>query len=206
MSVQRPWTAVSQATHRPFLRSNRLTKSLAIFYAFLMAAEIDSSCASAMNIWTWAAQPANTRLQTPPEIMKESGNSRLEVNVLFTTEQGTRVALETASRWALDLGARINLIALRSVPWALPLTRPEVSTRWTERRLLKLVGEAALPDLETDFHQVLCRNKRRVLLKLFRPNSLLVIGGKKSWWPSEVTRAARLLERAGHRVIFAGER
>jgi hypothetical protein len=43
-------------------------------------------------------------------------------------------------------------------------------------------------------------------MKALRPKSLVVSGGKMTWWPSEVARTAKMLERAGHRVIFAVER
>ena len=134
------------------------------------------------------------------------GNRGLEVTVVHTTDHGTKSALKTAGGLAYDLGARIKLIALQPVHWALPLTRPSVPVTWTEQRLFKLVCAAASPQLDTDVHVVLCRHKRKALLNVLAPKSLVVIGGKRTWWPSEATRMAKTLERAGHRVIFAGQR
>lgn len=134
------------------------------------------------------------------------GNGGLEVTVVYTTERRTLATLKTAGELAYDLGARINLIALLTVPWTLPLTRPSVPVTWTEQHLFDLVCAAASPRLDTDVHVYLCRDKRRALLKALRPKSLVVIGDKMTWWPSEATRMAKTLEHAGHRVIFARPR
>ena len=134
------------------------------------------------------------------------GNRGLEITVVYTNERGTHAALKTASELAHDLGARINLIALRPVPWALPITQPTIPVPWTEQRLFNLVCAATSPGLDRDVYVYLCRDKGRALLKALRPKSLVVIGDKRTWWPSEATRMATTLERAGHRVIFAGQR
>ncbi len=134
------------------------------------------------------------------------GNRGLEVTVVYTSDKGTKAALRTAGGLAYDLGARIKLIAMQPVHWALPLTRPSVPVPWAEQHLFDLVCAAASPHLDTDVHVVLCRHKRKALLNVLPPRSLVVIGDKRTWWPSEATRMAKTLERAGHRVIFAGQR
>jgi hypothetical protein len=128
---------------------------------------------------------------------------KLEVNVILTTEQGTLAALKTARELAIELGARINLIAAQAVPWALPLTRPQVPVQCIEQRLLDLIWRGADGSIETNVQVYLCRDKQQALLKALRPNSLVVMGGKMDWWPSEATRTAKILERKGHHVVFA---
>lgn len=142
----------------------------------------------------------------PTNSAEGHGNHGLEVIVIHTTDRGTQSALKTAGGLAYDLGARIKLIALQAVHWSLPLTRPSVPVRWTEQRLFNLVCEAASPQLDTDIHVFLCRQKQKALLNVLRPKSLVVIGHKRTWWPTKAARMARTLERAGHRVVYATPR
>jgi hypothetical protein len=41
-----------------------------------------------------------------------------------------------------------------------------------------------------------------MLLATLSPNSLVVIGGRKKWWPTTEKLMARRLRHAGHKVIF----
>jgi hypothetical protein len=159
-----------------------------------------------MNIILNAESLLETRSTT---VLGTPGNDttrNLVVNVIFTTKRGTLAALKTAGELAFDLGARINLVAPKAVPWALSLTRLPVAARWIEQHLFNLVCEGGRGFSDISIYVLLCRNKRQALMKALRPKSLVVSGGKMTWWPSEVARTAKMLERAGHRVIFAVER
>ena len=48
----------------------------------------------------------------------------------------------------------------------------------------------------------LCRDRVETLTAVLSPHSLVVIGGRKRWWPTAEKRLARKLRRAGHEVIF----
>jgi hypothetical protein len=141
-----------------------------------------------------------------PEVADAGAAHRMEVNVIFTNEEGTLAALKTAHDLAFDLGARINLIAMQEVPWVLPLTCPPVPIHCTEQRLFNLVCQGVEGPTETNVQVCLCRDKREALVKALRPKSLVVIGGKMLSWFSETTRIAKMLERHGHRVVFAMQR
>jgi hypothetical protein len=41
-----------------------------------------------------------------------------------------------------------------------------------------------------------------MLLRTLSPNSLVVIGGRKKWWPTNEKLTARRLRKAGHKVLF----
>ena len=129
---------------------------------------------------------------------------RLEVNVIFTDAQATVVALKTAGSLARDLGACIRVRAAIVVPYALPLDKPPVSVRFTERLLSDLVSRLELDAFEPIVHLYLCRNQADTLLQVLSPNSLVVIGGRKHWWPTAERRMARALRSKGHRVVFIG--
>jgi hypothetical protein len=130
-------------------------------------------------------------------------SDRLEVNVIFTDKEGTLAALRTAGSLAHSLGAHINLVVSQVVPLAFPLVRPPVSVPFTERRLLNLASQGAQGSLETVIQLYLCRDKRQCLLKALKPHSLVVIGGRRRWWPNEESRLARLLRSKGHQVLLA---
>ena len=129
---------------------------------------------------------------------------QLEVNVIFTDPQATVAALKTAGSFARDLGACIRVRAAISVPYALPLDKPPVSVPFTERLLFDLVRRMEQADFEPTIHLYLCRDQIETLLQVLTPNSLVVIGGRKRWWPTAERRMARALRSRGHRVVFVG--
>jgi hypothetical protein len=52
----------------------------------------------------------------------------------------------------------------------------------------------------------LCRNRASVIPMAFRSRSLIVVGGKRRWWPTAAERWRRRLEAAGHLVLFVDVR
>jgi hypothetical protein len=49
----------------------------------------------------------------------------------------------------------------------------------------------------------LCRDRDETIRQVLRPESVVVIGRSKWWWPTEENHLARILRRDGHRVIQA---
>ena len=132
------------------------------------------------------------------------GPKRLEVNVIFTDPQATAAALKTAGSLARDLGACIRVRAAIAVPYALPLDKPLVSAGFIEELLSDLVCRLELDAFEPSVHLYLCRDQLKTLLGVLVPNSLVVIGGRKYWWPTAERRVAKALRSKGHRVVFIG--
>jgi hypothetical protein len=124
---------------------------------------------------------------------------KLEIQVIFTTLESTRAALQTATRLAHDLDAQVRLVATQVVAYPLPLDRPPVPVALTKQRLGALAASAAA---NTRVHLLLCRDKRQALQGLLSPRSLLVVGGQRRWWPTAERRLARWLEAEGHSVLF----
>ena len=125
---------------------------------------------------------------------------RLEVFVIFTDAPGTLAALQMADGLAQKLEAHIRLLMPYEVPYALPLTKPAVPVEFLEGQIRNLAGKTRL---EVAAHIYLCRDKRRTLELLLRPHSLIVVGGKKRWWPTSAQKLAQALQKDGHHVIFA---
>lgn len=128
------------------------------------------------------------------------GGSKLEVFVLFTNPAATLAALSLADRLTRKLGARLRLLMPYEVPYTLPLTKPAVPVGFLEGQFHAL---ASTSPMDISAHIFLCRDKRRALRLLLKPRSILVMGGRKCWWPTEEERLARSLEKDGHHVIFA---
>ena len=86
------------------------------------------------------------------------------------------------------------------VPYPLPLDRPPVPVEFTERTLRALASEQTV---ETVVEFYLCRDREDTIRQVLKPESIVVIPGRKRWWPTADNRLAKLLRRDGHRVIFA---
>jgi hypothetical protein len=140
--------------------------------------------------------PSVRRPERPPV---EAAQPRLNVFVVFTSVEPTLAALKQAGHLAAELGGRIILVALQVVPYPLPLTRPPVGRDWNERRLRLIAGESRV---ETIVHVYLCRDRRQTLEHLLSPHSLVVLGGRKHWWPTTESTMAQRLRRGGHEVIL----
>ncbi len=123
-----------------------------------------------------------------------------EVIVLFTTCAGTVAALKIASRLGAHLGARPKVLMLYPVPFTLPLERRALPEGFLENQVRALQRD--FPE-EISVRICLCRHARQGLREILLPHSLIVMGGKKRWWPTEEQRLARRLRKEGHQVIFA---
>ncbi|MEP6960730.1 MAG: hypothetical protein ABI995_01535 [Acidobacteriota bacterium] len=130
----------------------------------------------------------------------EGGNGPyLPLYVIFTDIPATKAALQNATRLARDLQARLIVVAAQVVPYPLPLDEPPVSGAFTARVLSQLAAEQEA-DVEVRVYQ--CRDRNVAIRKAIKPESLVMIGSSKRWWPNRTTFLARLLKRDGHRVIL----
>ena len=151
---------------------------------------------SSTELWECSLPPGRAAETNPA--------NELEINVIFTDHRGTLGALKTAGALAHQLLAHINLLVPRVVPYPLPLARPPVSIELTERRLLDLARQGAQGPVVISVQLYLCRDRRLCLLEALKPQSLVVLGSRARWWPTKETKLARMLQFAGHHVIFAG--
>ncbi len=127
----------------------------------------------------------------------------LRVTVVFTGIEQTLGALRTAGAMAADLGARIVVLVPQVVPYPAPLDSPPVSRAFLVRQLLTVAKESRV---QTSIWVCVCRDRRTALSAALPPRSLVVIGGRKRWWPTREQRLASELLRQGHQVILTGER
>jgi hypothetical protein len=132
---------------------------------------------------------------TPAEV-----ETKLNIDVVFTTIDGTLAALRKAADLAKRLSARITLVVPQVVPFPCPLETPPVLLDWNERRFRVLAEPYAV---ETNVQIYLCRDRIDTLLAVLKPHSIVVMSGRKRWWPTFESKLQRKLRRAGHEVIVA---
>ena len=130
----------------------------------------------------------------------QTAPAQLSITVVFTTVESTLAALREAGTLANRLGAHITLLVPQIVPYPLPLESPPVLIDWSERRFRVIAEESTV---ETKVQLYLCRDREATLMRMLSPRSIVVIGGRKHWWPTAESRLVRHLRHAGHEVIFA---
>jgi hypothetical protein len=129
----------------------------------------------------------------------EESDSKLDISVVFTGVDATLQALKEAGDLAASLGGRINLIVPQIVPYPLPLTSPPVLVDFNERRLRVIANNSRV---DTRVSIYLCRDPLDTLQSVLRPNSVVVIGTRRHWWPTAEERLAKKLRHLGHHVVI----
>jgi hypothetical protein len=135
----------------------------------------------------------------PARPSSEETESKLDISVVFTSVDATLRALKEAGNLASNLGGRITLIVPQTVPYPLPLTNPPVPADFNERRLRVIANNCRI---ETRVYIYLCRDAAETLQAVLKPHSLVVVGSRKSWWPTAEKRLAAKLRHFGHQVVI----
>ena len=121
------------------------------------------------------------------------------VYVVYTSIDGTLAAVKVAGDFARAIGVPVTLIHFRTVPYALSVDEPTgLSPVETEAFIARL--QTVTVDIRVRVY--VCRDGRRAIPLAFRPHSLIVVAGHHGWWPTESDRWRRMLEAAGHFVVF----
>ena len=121
------------------------------------------------------------------------------VNVLFTKPDETLEAVRVASAIGRAMAVPLTVTHLRAVPYPLTLDAPAgLSPAETEAFVERVRAEG----IDVRVRVYLCRNADRMLPMAFKEHSVIVIGGRRSWWPTWSERMRRRLEAAGHFVLF----
>jgi hypothetical protein len=121
------------------------------------------------------------------------------VNVVFTSIEDTIAAVRVAADFARSLGIPVTLIHVRTVSYTLPVDEPGgMSPVETDAFIERLRAE----DVDIRVRVYLCRDQRPAIPLAFKPHSLIVVAGRRGWWPTESERWRRMLEAAGHFVVF----
>jgi hypothetical protein len=126
-----------------------------------------------------------------------------EVAVIYTTPDATIAALRVAATLGRSWNAPIRLIAQQPPSHAVsqdgPVDRSPVETPAFRARLAREI------DARVDVLVCVTRRAADLTRALLRRGSLVVIGGRHSWWPTRPERLRRALEAQGHFVVFVNE-
>jgi len=123
-----------------------------------------------------------------------------KIFVVFTDARGASAALRSAAAWASRLNFGIDLIVPQVVPYPLPAARPAVSIEFTLGEIRRVTMATGIAP---DVHVYLCRDPLQTVTEVLPAHSVVVIGARKTWFPSAAARLARQLERRGHVAILA---
>lgn len=135
----------------------------------------------------------------PAQPMGVDTDQQLNIAVVFTSVESTLVALKEAGQLANSLSARITLVVPQVVPFPLPLETPPVLVEFNENRFRVMASQSPV---ETSVQIFLCRDRFETLASVLKPGSIVVVGGRKRWWPTKDETLARQLRRAGYEVLF----
>jgi hypothetical protein len=121
------------------------------------------------------------------------------VSVVYTTVADTFEATRVAADLANAMQVPLRVVHFRTVPRQVPVDRPDgLSPIETDAFIGRLRGAGIAARVRV----YLGRDEASTISYAFRPNSIVVIGGRRSWWPTRAERWRHALEGAGHFVVF----
>ena len=125
----------------------------------------------------------------------------VQLQIIATTEEGTRAALTEASQLARRLNvARSVLLVPRVGPRTVQAPAEDVEAVEDYRAMVGQTG------LDVTVRLCVCGRYSEVSRWMLPHGSIVVVGGSRRWWwPTPAQRIADLLKRAGHEIVFAEE-
>jgi hypothetical protein len=122
------------------------------------------------------------------------------VSVVYTTFEDTLEAVRVAADLAQAMQVPLRVVHFRTVPVQIPVNHPDgLSPVETDTFVARLQQEGITT---ARVRVYLCRDEATTIPFAFRPHSIVVIGGRRSLWPTRAERWRRTLESAGHFVMF----
>jgi hypothetical protein len=137
-------------------------------------------------------EPGSGTEQTPP----------MSVNVVYSSPEATITALRAAEALTRELNATVHIRAMIAVPRQLAIDSAFTAAQFFYRLISDLVERVGSKDCEYVLHIYVCRCRIETLLKVLGPSSILVIGGRRRFWPTAESRLSKAAISAGHSVAF----
>ncbi len=137
------------------------------------------------------------RLRVDPGTREAAPAPRLDIAVPYIQPDLTRRVMEQAAVLAQGLDAQITLLAVHSAPYPAPLCCPTAVHAFLIDRLAELCAIAPLPAAA---HIVVARSFHEGFRRALKPESVVLLPTRKSFWRTPEERLARVLAADGHRV------
>lgn len=142
-----------------------------------------------------------------PEPGAGTAQSRsLSVNVVYTGPETTLTALRAAESFAADLNSTVHIRTMIAVPRQLAIEYGLVSSQFFRLLVCDLIERVGSDRFEYVLHIYVCRDRIETLLRVLRPSSLVVIGGRRRLWSTTESRLSKAAIAAGHSVAFINTR
>jgi hypothetical protein len=142
--------------------------------------------------------------QPTQDVVTCATSAKLSVNVLATTHDGTRCALDVAKRLTGGLDAQVVLLLPKLASFA-----GGFNPAGQERNALVDEHRALAADVGLHVNVIFCVCYRYddVVHQLLGRSALLIVGGRtRTWWPTPEERLVSRLAREGYPVVFAQAR
>ena len=127
----------------------------------------------------------------------------ISLNVLYTNPEATAIAPAncriTVSRSSSDYPRASYSVQFHIASRSTILSYPLHFLARLLREIVERFGSAARQYV---LHIYVCRSRIDTLLRVLRPSSLVVIGGRRRIWPTAETRLSKAVAAAGHSVAF----
>ena len=140
---------------------------------------------------SWSEKPGER--VAPPTMRTDA------VSVVYTAVEDTLEAARVGAELARAMGVPLRVVHFRTVPRQVPVDRVDgvspIETPW-------FLGRLRNEGIVARMRVYLCRDAAATVGYAFRSNSIVVIGGRRSWWPTRAERWRDALEGAGHFVVF----
>jgi hypothetical protein len=118
---------------------------------------------------------------------------------VWTTAKDAMDAARVGHGLAMAMGVPLTLVQFRPMP---AFVIADAANNSVGPETLVCLERLRLEGIEPRVRLYLCPGDRRTLPFAFPPRSLIVMGGQRSWWPTQSERWRRCLESAGHYVVF----
>jgi hypothetical protein len=135
----------------------------------------------------------------PDCLQADEGSSELEIVVPYTDPETTAAALARAETLTAGLEARVQLIAVHTLPYPVPFVCPSLVHAHLVEQLLDL---AAGCTLTVQPQVVLARDRMDGFKYALKPCSTVLVASHRHMWRTQEEKLARSLAEAGHKVAL----
>ena len=121
----------------------------------------------------------------------------MRIHVLHCDPRLTGAALDAAEKMAAGLRAEVVLLAVREIPYPLPMDRPDFRPELYLDQLKDIAGDLSCP---LRIELILAREKTDALCQFLHPGSLVMVATRRHWWRTSEEKLARRLMQMGCNV------